>query len=186
MKYFNNITFENKYIKLYLFLNRVIRSYSKSQNFKTKLKTFNESASSFASTKFDYTKITLAIAVSIAFKFTNKKDIKWKDFKIQKFKKEKIKVETKPNRGTWNRQRGWHWRHWLQERFISAHILPILSRSIEINQNKHTDRAIGHSYRKLQRRLQLSHNELRFAKRRNRCIKNHMKRIQALSNRLNF
>lgn len=76
MKYFNNITFENKYIKLYLFLNRVMRSYSKSQNFKTKLKTFNESASSFASTKFDHAKITLEIAVSVAFKFTNQKDIK--------------------------------------------------------------------------------------------------------------
>ena len=74
MKYFNNITFEKKYIRLYLFLNRVIRSYSKSQNFKTKLKTFNESASSFASTKFDHAKITLA--VSVAFKFTYQKDIK--------------------------------------------------------------------------------------------------------------
>ena len=76
MKYLNNITFENKYIELYLFLNRVIRSYSKSQSFKTKLKTFNESASSFASTKFDHAKITLEIAVSVAFKFTNQKDIK--------------------------------------------------------------------------------------------------------------
>ena len=53
---------------------------------------------------------------------------------------------------------------------FSAHVTHF-ARSIEINQNKHTDGAIRYSYRKLQRRLQLSNNELRFAKRRNRCIK---------------